>query len=140
MSYDTLQELDRTDDPNFDYVEWCMEEAHAERKARQGHDAWGAEEFEVDHDYEAMFELEDEPLDEAGIDPYWCVVYTPRVNGIHTESLSVYGIRAAAALHVELTEAGFNVGWNRDDGFSSSNSLGPLEQDTFDEELCFLTR
>lgn len=95
-----------------------------------------------DYPYEAwsMVELEDEPLDETGIDPFWHVVYTPRINGIHTESLSVYGIRAAAALHAEMAEAGFHVAWNADDGFGKRNFLCESEQEAFDEELQYVTR
>lgn len=139
MSYDTLQELDHAGDPDFDYVEWCMEEAEAERDARRR--ASGVEALDVDYDYWEWWADElDDPLDEYGVDPYWHVVYTPRVDGIHTETLSVYGIRAAAALHAELTGAGFQVGWNTDDGFGSKNFLSQLEQELFDEELCLITR
>ena len=62
------------------------------------------------------------------------------MNGIHTEMLSVYGIRAAAELQVELTSAGQHVGWNTDDGFASKNFLCQLEQECIDDELRLLAR
>jgi hypothetical protein len=113
-SYDTAYELDRLDEIELlDTPEWT--------------ESWETDE-------------ESALLSAADLDPFWHVVYTPRVNGVHTDSLSVRGIRAAAALQVELTEAGLHVAFNTDNGYARANFLCQLEQECMNDELRLLAR
>ena len=71
-------------------------------------------------------------------DPFAYVWFTPRV-GIALPGLAVQGIRAAAALQLDLEASGFErVVWNTDNGFSSSSYLTDMQKQAMERALRIL--